>query len=138
MAYNTNQIYEIFHTGLECIWSDLKSEHGTASGICKYMLRSLKEASGDERVWARSILQAIWEEWPTYSGCNIFPVPADPDSGMEPDVRYVSTSEDDLFAMNTYYGAMRLDLLTFLITKVEQYLISNNIQFKPIGGSNHD
>lgn len=137
MAYNTNQIYEAFHTGLECIWSDLKSAHGAASGICNYMLCPLKGASRDERAWARSILHAIWEEWPTYSGCNNFPVPADPDSRAEPAVQYVLTSEADLFAMNTYYGAMRLDLLTFLITKVEQYLISNNIQFTSIGGSNH-
>lgn len=128
--------YTHLHEGLRGIWGKLEQGVLLHAGICYNALNS-----GDyfAKRGTLSLLYSLMRKWPYYSGDSEFPVPPSPDEGpfADPYQAYCDSTKAERWSMSNYCGAMRLDLLVFLILEVEEYLTSNNIPFTPIGGSNH-
>lgn len=128
--------YTHLHKGLRSIWDKLKQGVLLHAGICSNALNS-----GDyfAKRSTLSLLCDLIRKWPCRSGDGEFPVPPSPDEGpsADPCRAYCYSTKAKRWSMSNYYGAMRLDLLVFLILEVEAYFISNNLPFTPIGGSNH-
>lgn len=129
--------YTHLHEGLRSIWDKLEQGVLLHSGICYnalYKGDSLAKCNS-----TLSLLYSLMRKWPYHSGVSVFPVPPSPDDGpsASPYQAYCYSTKAERWSMSNYCGAMRLDLLVFLILEVEAYFISNNLPFTPIGGSNH-
>lgn len=129
--------YTHLQEGLRSIWDKLEQGVLLHEGICYNALnRSDFPAKNDSTL---CLLYSLTCKWPYHSGDITFPVPPSLDDGpfASPYQAYCDSTKAERWSMSNYYGAMRLDLLVFLILEVEEYLTSNNTPFTPIGGSNH-
>lgn len=88
----------------------------TEAGICSTMY-SIKFEEPDQLPYMQFF--STMSKWPKHSGHPLFPV-ADPKSKTAPQLQYNNALHaKTLYDATTPYGALRLELLDFLITTFE-------------------
>lgn len=83
-----------------------------AGGICynvDFAFVPLESASLD------ALLEQAFEAWPKYSGDDAYPIPGGEEA-------FDQTHRDDMWNPNHPYGALRLELLDYLINYFEEKL----------------
>ena len=83
-------------------------------GICNAVVRGM--SSPESRTGCLMLLMDLAEEWPEFSGNARYPVPH---PTMRPNEAFDLVPVEDMWSPESAYGAARLDLLDWLIARLE-------------------
>ena len=108
LKYVRRAVHKYLSTGEKPEWFDPEL------GICNAV--SLSEPPPGFRPRFLTLPIGLMEEWPEFSGYRLYPVPH---PTMRPDTAFYSASAEDMWSPESAYGAARLRLLDWLITKLE-------------------
>ena len=101
-------VHEYLSTGEKPEWFDPEL------GVCQAV--TLSAPPPELRARCLRLIMDLAEEWPEFSGSAIYPVPH---PTMRPGEAFDFVPAEDMWSPESAYGAARLDLLDWLITRLE-------------------